>query len=208
MSTIRLRRASSTASARATRFAFWFAVGCCAAVVGVVLPFAGGSPSSMPSGPPDFVQAAPIPAGEPCAGAEDVSLGVLQARAKGVVVRLPDQKVAGAAISGAGFCAADDTQPVVIVGGNIWVFYESGYPESERDAWLARLAKEYGGTVTSFNGASAYVHASDDKAVRSQVILSVPATQQIIRIQAPYGVAIEALESVARAFNTGAAQVS
>lgn len=148
----------------------------------------------------DGVDAHVIPDGEPCGRATKLKVDELKNRAKGVTVRWPDERQAGVRMTGARLCGGNASEPVVVLDETIWVFYEAGYPQQGRDEWLQALAAEYGGQFTSFDGANAVVDPSEEDGVRSQIIVGVPDSDEIIRIQAPYGVAMDDLEAVAASF--------
>jgi hypothetical protein len=83
------------------------------------------------------------------------------------------------------------------MSGGVWVFYERGYPVDGRSDWLKALAAQSGGEVTSINGLEAWVAISQDSSVRSEILLMVPNSDEIVRIQAPSTAARQQLVDVA-----------
>ncbi len=139
------------------------------------------------------------PGGGPCINQKDVALDVLTADSKDNArpeVWPPDASKARIPITGASFCGGVN-QPAIQMSGGFWIFYERGYPIEGRSDWLKALAAQSGGEVTSINGLEAYVSMSQDKSVLSQILLMVPNTDEIIRIQAPNAAAREQLVDVA-----------
>jgi len=193
-----------------------FGLGCAMAAVTVAVngltlgsQTPGESATSAGKAIPDGQPVAPLSMDEPCANAKPTTLASLselasidtRAPADSVPhVLLPDAKLAGAPVTGAMLCAGSATSPAVIVGSNTWVFYEKGYPVEGRTQWLHGLAAQNGGEVTSINGLEAYVVPSPEKGVRSQIMLMMPNTDEIIRIQAPDNVDPAVLMKVASAF--------
>ena len=187
-------------------FSASFAVGCILALGTVTLPTLTSSNAGdidehvSTTEAADGIPIAPIPKGEPCADALNVpasSLSDRSQKAQGMPVWIPDEAKAGGHITGGKLCAGSASQPVVVVDDELWIFYEKGYPEEGRAQWLKDLAAHWGGEVTSINGLLAYVNPSEEPDVRSQILLMVPESDQIVRIHAPYGVAPERLVKLA-----------
>jgi hypothetical protein len=135
----------------------------------------------------------------PCVNEKEVPLDTLKVASKDAArpeVWLPNATIARTPVIGASVCGGVN-QPAVRMSGGVWVFYERGYPVDGRSDWLKALAAQSGGEVTSINGLEAWVAISQDSSVRSEILLMVPNSDEIVRIQAPSTAARQQLVDVA-----------
>jgi hypothetical protein len=182
---------------------------------------AAGAGSAESRRGPDGYPFGVIKEGEPCLDPVEVPVEQLMADST-LDVERPEADAAGASLVGAEFCGGARSLPVLtytladIVAGSgpgqrqsmkkidpateIWVFTEGGYLENGRREWLQGLARDAGGKFQAVKGSPAYSEpASTDPAVRNQVIVGVPHTDRIVRIQSPWTVSPDQLWKVARA---------
>lgn len=164
----------------------------------------------------DFVPFAPLSNAEPCSNAADVTTAQLEDQSD-VPVVLPDEAQAGVDVAGGAFCDNNQSAPVLTVelessrvgarsetkAGDpdvMWAFYEDEYPQEGRTEWLDELAADWGGTVRDINGAPAWIAPQGEPGARSEVILTVPGSDRIIRVQAPADVPVSELVDLAESF--------
>ncbi|WP_435745762.1 hypothetical protein [Nocardioides sp. SYSU DS0663] len=112
-------------------------------------------------------------------------------------IRVPDESTAGGDLTAGYFCSDATGHPVLELDHRLWVFYEDGYPQEGRSAWLHDLANQAGGEIVEIDGVEAWVIPSERPGVRSQILIPLPDSDRLIRIHAPYGVAPSRLHRLA-----------